>query len=239
VTVTAPPRPPHPGDPVDRDELEALIEEARRRARRRRRMYGAVAALVVLVGAVFTVIERTVDEESQSAPPSLSAPGLPPATADFKIAFLRGPCCEPGGWALYVTNADGSGEQRLARNSLNAFNPAWSPDGKKIAFQNERDVSFDLYLMNADGTGQRSLTRNSANDGVPAWSPDGQKIAFFRWIASPGPGDIYVMNADGSGQRRLARNATGTTVLLSGHPTVGRSPSHVHTAITATARSTS
>ena len=43
MSVTAPPRPPHPSDPVDRDELEALIEEARRRARRRRILYAAVA----------------------------------------------------------------------------------------------------------------------------------------------------------------------------------------------------
>ena len=58
MTVTAPPRPPRPSDPVDRQEVEALvealIEEARQRARRRRRIYAASVSLVALFGiAVF------------------------------------------------------------------------------------------------------------------------------------------------------------------------------------------
>src|SRR5262245_53924019 len=58
VSVTAPPRPPRSSDPVDRDELEALIEalieEARQRARRRRRRYGACILFVALAaGGIF------------------------------------------------------------------------------------------------------------------------------------------------------------------------------------------
>ena len=76
MTVTAPPRPPRPSDPVDRQEVEALvealIEEARQRARRRRRIRMAVVACVVLVGAtVFAVFERTA--ESQNSSPALTA----------------------------------------------------------------------------------------------------------------------------------------------------------------------
>ena len=71
MTVTAPPRPPRPSDPVDREEVEALvealIEEARQRARRRRRVRMAVVACVVLVGAtVFAVFERTAESQSSS-----------------------------------------------------------------------------------------------------------------------------------------------------------------------------
>ena len=76
MTMTAPPRPPRPSDPVDRQEVEALvealIEEARQRARRRRRIRMAVVACVVLVGAtVFAVFERTA--ESQNSSPTLTA----------------------------------------------------------------------------------------------------------------------------------------------------------------------
>src|SRR6186997_2031151 len=75
MSVTAPPRPPRPSDPVDRQEVEALvealIEEARQRARRRRRIRMAVVACVVLVGAtVFAVFERTA--ESQNSSPALT-----------------------------------------------------------------------------------------------------------------------------------------------------------------------
>ena len=71
MTVTAPPRPPRPSDPVDREEVEALvealIEEARQRARRRRRIRMAVVACVVLVGAtVFAVFERAAESRSSS-----------------------------------------------------------------------------------------------------------------------------------------------------------------------------
>ena len=73
MTITAPPR---PSDPVDRQQVEALvealIEEARQRARRRRRIRTAVAACVVLVGVtVFAVFERTA--ESQSSSPARTA----------------------------------------------------------------------------------------------------------------------------------------------------------------------
>ena len=72
MTVTAPPR---PSDPVDRQEVEALveaiIEEARQRARRRRRIRMAAVAFVVLVGAtVFAVFERTA--ASQNSSPTLA-----------------------------------------------------------------------------------------------------------------------------------------------------------------------
>jgi TolB protein len=83
--------------------------------------------------------------------------------------------------------------------------PAWSPDGRKIAFVSDRNGNSEVYVMNAKGNGQRNLTRNPAFDADPAWSPDGRKIAF----ASKRDGEygIYVMNVDGSGQRRLAQHS--------------------------------
>jgi hypothetical protein len=76
VTTSAPPRPPRPGDPVDRQQVEALVEalfeEARQRARRRRRVRLAIVACVVLVGATaLAVFERTA--ESQSSSPARKA----------------------------------------------------------------------------------------------------------------------------------------------------------------------
>ena len=56
--------------------------------------------------------------------------------------------------------------------------PAWSPDGRRIAFLSRRDGNKAVYLVNADGSGQRRLTRDASNTATPAWSPDGRKIAF-------------------------------------------------------------
>ena len=78
MSVTAPPRPPRPSDPVDREQVEALVEalfeEARQRARRRRRVRLAVVACVALVGvSVLAVFERTAESQSSSPAPTAQA----------------------------------------------------------------------------------------------------------------------------------------------------------------------
>lgn len=49
--------------------------------------------------------------------------------------------------------------------------PAWSPDGKKIAFTSDRNGQFDIYVMNLNGTGLARLTTHSALDDLPVWRP--------------------------------------------------------------------
>ena len=70
-------------------------------------------------------------------------------------------------------NADGSGRQRLARDGRD---PAWSPDGRTIAFFS----GAKIYLMNADGSEHRALTRPQVEPRDLAWSPDGRKLAFLQ-----------------------------------------------------------
>jgi TolB protein len=71
-------------------------------------------------------------------------------------------------------NADGSDLTNLTNNSAWDFEPAWSPDGAKIAFTSDRDGddNWEIYVMNADGSNQTNLTNNSAWDFGPAWSPE-------------------------------------------------------------------
>ena len=109
---------------------------------------------------------------------------------------------------LLVTPAFGLGNRLLDliyRKSTprDVQTPAWSPDGRKLAFVSRRDGNSEIYVINADGSAQENLTRQPANDSHPSWSPDGQKIAFVS--RRDDNSEIYVMNADGSGLRNVTR----------------------------------
>jgi TolB protein len=79
--------------------------------------------------------------------------------------------------------------------------PAWSPDGKQIAFSSSRDGNEAIYAMNTDRTGLRRLTTGWAIDTSPAWSPDGRRIAFTS--NRSGAPQIWVMDADGANPQPL------------------------------------
>jgi TolB protein len=226
MTVSAPPRPPSPArapdnKPLEREEIEALvealIEEARGETRRRRRRYWALVVLVTFVGVVvFTLLQGGA--ASQTASPALSARSGAAAagTPRSKIAFVGsvGGFMGPAWSQLYVMKPDGSGKRRLARrfwvSRLGSL--VWSPDRRKLVFSAHvsRSAACDgagsckpeIFVINADGSGLRQLTRNAVVDREPAWSPDGQKIAFESW-RDGADANIYVMNADGSDQQNL------------------------------------
>ena len=107
---------------------------------------------------------------------------------------------------VWIVNADGSGEPRRITNAEGQA-PAWSPDGKQIAYSSSRDGTYEIWVQNVDGTGTpRQITHTeNTQDGVvintsPSWSVDG-KIAYVSNKDNLGSSrrDIYVANADGTG----------------------------------------
>jgi Tol biopolymer transport system component len=122
---------------------------------------------------------------------------------------------------IWVMDSDGGTRIQLTESSRpevdasGSTSPAWSPDGKLIAFASsgeatEEDQRDDeIYVMRSDGSERRRLTKDNVHDGAPAWSPDGQRIAFGH---TPGLGTddadgvIAVMNADGSARAEITRH---------------------------------
>ncbi len=204
--------------PVVSADWDAVLERAGARHRHRSRRFPSwrvvAAAAAILVGALlvtpaFGIGGRLLDLiESAPAGPDLQTPVWSPDGR--KIAFLSRGDGNNGPYnnGLYVVSADGSGQRRLTDDAritlgwllahLGMTTPAWSPDGRKIAFESGRGGQNGLYVVNADGSGRRMLTRNGQ---APAWSPDGRKIAFFSHLK------VYVMNANGSGHRNLTPGA--------------------------------
>lgn len=116
--------------------------------------------------------------------------------------------------AIYVINADGTGQQRLSPTPGFDSTPSWSPDGTKIIYirflglhQPGIPPMTDIRVMNVDGTGDHAILANTVFSIEPQWSVN-DKIVFTS-LMNGSRLDIYVMNVDGTGLRQLT--FTGNT----------------------------
>jgi Tol biopolymer transport system component len=89
----------------------------------------------------------------------------------------------------------------LIESSGSDLDAAWSPDGRRIAFESTRSGQYSIWVCERDGGRPMQLTNFAKATGTPRWSPDGHTIAFD----SPEAGDlnVYVIDADGRVARRL------------------------------------
>jgi Tol biopolymer transport system component len=126
----------------------------------------------------------------------------PAAAPGGRIAFAA---LDGSTWQIYSVASNGSGLVQLTYLSdvEVASEPAWSPDGGRVAFvvqtfdENGGTRRADIWTMDADGSDPRQVTDGPGSSWSPSWSPDGTQIAYTR-VSANRRDQIWIMDADGS-----------------------------------------
>ena len=204
------------GEPLEPTEVEFTTGTAAEPAGLSRIAFGACldddrCGIFVMNADGSNVKQLTDPSSSRNLDPAWSPDGRLIAFSGFQHCVFNAPgtlCTSE----IFTMNADGSRVTRLTnRPNTGSYYPTWSPDGRRIAFQNTTFRfpasgvdAVDIYAMDADGSNPVRLTNDPGSDLAPSWSPDGSRIAFLS--VRDGDEEIYVINADGSNPRRLTNS---------------------------------
>jgi TolB protein len=107
-------------------------------------------------------------------------------------------------FTLRIADADGEGGQ-VALNSMEPIiSPAWSPDGRELAYVSFESQKAVVYVQDTSSGKRRALANFRGSNSAPAWSPDGQTLAVT--LSRDGGSQLYLIGRNGDNVRRLTQS---------------------------------
>ena len=153
----------------------------------------------IIVAAPDGSREVDLTPRAGSAKPMFLEPVFSPD--EERIAYVAGG--EDGSHVTRVWVADAALENSIALpsrarrfSSEGRMVPAWSPDGTRLAYTENRGARYEIFVVGLDGVKGHCVTPGKGKHARPQWSPDGEHILFDS--DRGGDWDVYLMKADGT-----------------------------------------
>ena len=108
-------------------------------------------------------------------------------------------------FSLHVTDADGEGVQVALASNEPIISPAWSPDGRQLAYVSFESQKAVVWVQDVATGARRMLANFRGSNSAPAWSPDGRQLAVT--LSSEGIAQLYLLPAAGGTPQRLTRSS--------------------------------
>jgi len=106
-----------------------------------------------------------------------------------------------GGKEIFSATFDGFDVERHTEQGVPILSPAWSPDGRRIAYTSFLEDQADIYVIDLEDGSYYPISKGPGIDQTPDWSPDGKLIAYSSSV--DGNSEIYIRDLEANNSRRL------------------------------------